>query len=358
MEFKISPIKSVEFETSKLDPFGFDEYAEKSGGEFMTFATVARKPSYYFFIAYTNWLLEEKLLEVKRPLEYRLRMEKLLVRSWMYGMDRDALRAKSIIGVSTRRINPFKGNDGNWVVNTCFRLYGNSVTQIMKHANPFRIEKQEREIADLRKFLSIEGPLDARNEKKLTALITRFKKNKSRFFKSGGELTNSDKGVFMDALKKSLRERNLGDETGKVFFSAIRPFLDKGRQLNRERLQAAILENRDLPFYWSNRYMSAFIKAVDADLQGKYNSILWAAFERSRKELLKAFPKEERKLSAKIKQPSCWIVYDAYSNRYRKGDDFDENKWNGHVHNADNKASRFHAFRTGTLAQLIIESGR
>ena len=54
MDFKIALVKPVEFETSKLDPFRFDEYAEKAGGEFMPFATTARKPAYYFFIDYTN----------------------------------------------------------------------------------------------------------------------------------------------------------------------------------------------------------------------------------------------------------------------------------------------------------------
>ena len=357
MDFKIALVKPVEFETSKLDPFGFDEYAEKAGGEFMPFATTARKPAYYFFIDYTNWLLEEKLVEVKKPVEYRLRMEKLLVRSWMYGMDRDALRARSIIGVSTRRINPFKGNDGNWVVNTCFRLYGNSVTQIMQYVPEFSLQKQEREIGLLREFLAIEGPLDKRNEAKLLKLLDQLKQLKSRCFRSGGELILSDRRLFLSALKSSIRDKNSDSETGKVFWSLIRPYFDKGRHLNRERLQATVLGNQQLPFYWANQYMAALVRAVDSDLDGKPSRAKWDAFERSRKELKARFPMEERKLSGKITHPSCWIVYDSATGRYRKGADFDENKWNGHVNNAGNSESRYHAFRTGTLAQLIIESG-
>jgi hypothetical protein len=302
--------------------------------------------------------MNERLLDLKKPAEYRLRMEKLLVRCWMYGKDRDELRAKNIIGVTTRKINPFKGNDGNWVVNTCFKLYGNSVQQLMQHFPPFTSSRQEREIALLREFFSVEGALDLRNQRKLDSFVKRFLASKSRIFRSLGELSAADKRSFLMALRQCLREKNDRSENGKLFWKTIAPFLGMGKRLNVIRLKSAILNHPGLPFKWSNRYMATFIAAVDADLSGKNSAKLWEAFKRCEKDLRANFPVEARRLSSRIHDPSCWILFDVATGKYKKGDDFDENKWLGHVKNAASKEGHFHSFRTGTLGQLIIETGR
>jgi hypothetical protein len=61
----------------------------------------------------------------------RLRLEKLLVLSWK--RKADSLLEKNVLGNRQRKINPFKGNDGNWIVQTCFKNLWGICAQIINH---------------------------------------------------------------------------------------------------------------------------------------------------------------------------------------------------------------------------------
>lgn len=116
-------IKPVEFEHGKEDPFGFDYYSGRIADKYIPFSGTIRKPLYLLFVAYVNWLITNKHLKSGTSNEdVRLRLEKLLVKC----LTLSNTSHRFIIGSTFRNINPFKGNDGNWVIQNCYKIYDES----------------------------------------------------------------------------------------------------------------------------------------------------------------------------------------------------------------------------------------
>ena len=70
--FNIYSIKPVTFDRGERDPFGFDDFAEKIGAEYLPFSGSVSKPAYFLFVAYVNHFLNSnKSLWKKRQTEKR-----------------------------------------------------------------------------------------------------------------------------------------------------------------------------------------------------------------------------------------------------------------------------------------------
>jgi len=160
IDYTIFSVKSVSFEKGERDPFGFDDFAEKLGAEFLPFSGSVSKPSYFLFVSYVNHLMsrgENKInwVDEKDRNEKKIRLEKLLVYSWKKAAKDSSLRGASIIGNSFNisAIDPFSSK--GWVKQNCFRIY-------TEGENKFKLEKtlhlylnhRDKEIALLNDFLS------------------------------------------------------------------------------------------------------------------------------------------------------------------------------------------------------------
>jgi hypothetical protein len=127
------------------------------------------------FVAYVNWLINNNHIKAtSNKEETRLRLEKLLVRSLVHSNTSH----RYIIGSSFRSINPFKGNDGNWVVQNCYKIYDESARVLVPEELVLDYHKKHIEqVKLLNDFLKRTGTLDA-NKRYLDSLMKQLRRKK------------------------------------------------------------------------------------------------------------------------------------------------------------------------------------
>ena len=323
--FIVSPIV---FENKKEDPFGFDDLSEKVASEYIPFSGTVRKPIYFFFVAYVNWLLDKEFTEWKSKKEkedLRLRLEKLLVLSWK--RSNASHRGRNVIGNSIREINPFRGRDGNWVVQDCFKIYGPSTANFgLDSLISQYTKKNQRELRLMRNFLEEGGPLNPHREKVLTNLLHKLKNGKTSLFRGKDVLPKTYSKSFLASLRTIIKGRKFGGDhelMHKLFNSPSRA----------ESILRGVFKNPRYPFGLLNNRFRTFILAVNAEIDGHSSRGLWEEADKYFNQIReKQIGVRHHSLKDRRPVPQCWFKKGIGS--YQKAESFDQSAWEAVVRRA------------------------
>lgn len=343
LQYNIFSVRPTEFDQGQRDPFGFDDFSEKLGSKYLPFSGTVRKPIYFFFITYVNWLWDNGKLNMKKRDEARLRLEKLLVLSWKKNSDK--LTGKNVLGNRQRKINPFRGNDGNWIVQTCFKIYGASVSKIVTD-NKFiqrYLQDNPGEEKILIDFLNKSGLLDKHNETFLNITLQKLAKRKYSLFSGNHELPDRYKRIFKKDLQNAIWNTN------QEYYNEISIFFNQTNNL-LERIYKKTIENeRKYPFKAFNRWFAAFIIAVDKDINNENSKSDWVKAD----EAFSKIPTQFKKGLQPRPEPRCW--FERNGNKYvsKQGKEFGEDGWNALLRRA--KTDNFYDFRHFALTSLLKE---
>lgn len=341
--FNIFSIRVSDFDEGQRDPFGFDDYSEKLGSKYLPFSGTVRKPVYFFFVDYINWLWQQGKLPIKKKEEVRLRLEKLLVLSWK--RKADSLLGKNVLGNRQRKINPFKGNDGNWIVQTSFKIYGASVPKVVTDTKFIEryIQDNPGEEEILNDFLLRSGVLDSFNESLLENTLTKLSQKKYSLFNGQHQLADKYKRLFRKYLENAIWS------TSEEYYNDIYSFFNSTTNLD-ERLYKKTLENeKKYPFKSLNNWFAAFIVAVDKDVN-KENSIpQWKKAD----ELYFKISDKYRKELPQRPEARCW--FDRNGNKYipKAGKEFGEEGWDALIRRAN--SNNFYDFKHYAFISLLKE---
>lgn len=341
--YNIFSVRATEFDQGQRDPFGFDDFSEKLGSKYLPFSGTVRKPIYFFFIVYVNWLWDNGELNIKKREDARLRLEKLLVLSWKRTSDN--LTGKNVLGNRQKRINPFRGNDGNWIIQTCFKIYGASVNKVITD-NKFieqYVKHNPGEIKILNEFLSKEGPLDKHNETFLENTLQKLAKGKYSLFSGNHQLTDRYKKIFKNYLINAIWVTN------NDYYNDISLFFNPTNNL-ASRLYKKTLENeKNYPFKAFNRWFAAFIMAVDKDINNKNSKSDWLKAD----ELFSKIPDKYKRDLKTRPEPRCWIERNTSKYVAKNGNEFGEDGWNALLRRAEGE--NFYDFKHFALTSLLQE---
>ena len=339
--YNIFSVRATEFDEGQRDPFGFDDFSEKLGSKYIPFSGTVRKPIYFFFIAYVNWLLENGKLNSKKSEETRLRLEKLLVMSWKRKSQN--LIGKAILGNRQKKINPFKGNDGNWIIQTCFKIYGASVSKVITDSKFIEryIQDNPGEDKILNDFLSKAGILDNRNETFLENILQKLEKRKYSLFSGNYQLTDRYKNLFRRYLQTAIWNTN------EDYFNDIHNFFNYTNNLE-ERIYKKTVENeKKYPFKAFNNWFATFILAVNKDINKENSTNDWQKAD-------DLFSKISDKYKRNLKQrpdPRCWFERNGNTYIAKRGKDFAEDGWNALLRRAESE--NFYDFKHIALASVL-----
>lgn len=349
--YNIFSVKATEFDEGQRDPFGFDNFSEKLSSKYLPFVGAVRKPIYFFFIAYVNWLWENGKLNSKKKEETRLRLEKLLFLSWKYNSEN--LTGKNVLGNRQKKINPFRGNDGNWIIQTCFKIYGASVNKVITDSE--FIEKyvldNPDEVKILNEFLSKEGLLDSRNEAFLRIILQKLAKKKKNhsLFSGNHQLTTKYKNLFKRYLKTSIRNTN------EDYYYDIRSFFNYTNKLE-ERIYKRTIENeKKYHFKAFNNWFAAFILAVDKNINEEDSKNDWIKADLLYKKIRwQEMPAGIRQISDRpISDKRTW--FDRQGKKYIKIEEgknkFNQEGWDAILRRAQNE--NFYDFKHFALTALL-----
>lgn len=341
--FNIFSISVTDFDEGQRDPFGFDDFSEKLGSKYLPFSGTVRKPVYFFFVHYINWLWQQSKLPVRKKEEAQLRLEKLLVLSWK--KKSDSLSGKNVLGNRQRRVNPFKGNDGNWIVQTCFKIYGASVSKVIDN-NEFidkYIRQNPEEEKILADFFTRTGILESTNEAYLGNTLLKLAQKKNSLFNGQHELNDTYKKLFRKYLENAIWKTNHD------YYHDVCSFFNSTTKLE-EKIYKRIIENeKKYPFKALNNWFSAFTLAVDKDVNTENSVAQWKKAD----ELYFNIPDQCRKEISQRPEARCW--FDRVGSRYipKTGREFGEAGWDALIRRAN--SSNFYDFKHNAFISLLKE---
>jgi hypothetical protein len=308
-QYNIFSVKPVVFEEGERDPFGFDDFAEKLGAEYLPFSGSVSKPSYFLFVAYVNYLFKAghiKYKNLKEKNEFKIRLEKLLVYSWKKNSAKESLRGSNIIGNSydINDIDPFSAK--GWVKQNCFKIYtDNNFVPITLDRYLKKIG--EKQIPLLKDFLATQYKQPKAKKDYLNEIIRKLKNKNSLFYNH--RLETSLKQIFKKELRKKINYILKNNES--EYLKDIDIIWNKKR-IDDDAFFVRFLENKNLPFYPLNKWFGNFADAVDADIYDKSDrKKLWdiadASFE-SINEKFRSIEKANINLE-KRQKPIKWIKF-------------------------------------------------
>lgn len=340
LQYNIFSVRATEFEQGQDDPFRFDYFSKNKGDKYLPFSGTVRKPIYFFFVAYVNWFLQKENIAPKKKEETRLRLEKLFV----YNLKKKNRKKElsGIIGISKEIINPFKGNDGNWIIQTCFKIYGASANKIITDREKFikrYVRDNPGEEKILTDFLSKEGALDRKNQQYLENLLNKFSKNS--LFSGNIRLTKYNH-LFNTYLKTAIK--NLNPE----YYNDISRFFYSTKNLKEQLYRNTIEKEKKYYFKELNDWFSAFILAADTEIKNKNSERAW----QKAKNLFSKIPEKEKRDLTQRPETHCWIERNGI--KYVEGKDFDENGWNALLRRAE--GVNFYDFKHLALATLLQDT--
>ena len=339
--YNIFSVRATEFDQGQRDPFGFDDFSEKLGSKYLPFSGTVRKPIYFFFVAYVNWLWDNGKLNAKKKEETRLRLEKLLVMSWK--KNSEILTGKNILGNRQKKINPFRGNDGNWIIQTCFKIYGASVSKIItdsKFIDRYLLDNAGEEKI-LNDFLSKQGLLDKRNELFFNNILQKLSKSKYGLFSGNHELPKRYKKFFRNYLINAVLNTN------KDYYNDISSFFVKTNNLVNRLYKKTIENEKRYPFKAFNRWFAAFILAVEKDINNENSKIDWAKAD----DLFSQIPDKYKRGLKNRPEPRCWFERNGSKYVAKQGKDFGEDGWNALLRRAEEE--NFYDFKHFALTSLL-----
>jgi hypothetical protein len=340
-------IKPVEFEHGKEDPFGFDHYSGQIANKYIPFSGTIRKPLYLLFVAYVNWLINNKHLKSGISKEdVKLRLEKLLVKC----LTLLNTSHRFIIGSTFRNINPFKGNDGNWVIQNCYKIYDESARGLIPDDDELIKDyhnKHVEQVKLLNDFLKRTGTLDA-NKRYLDSLIKQLRKKKSSMFSGNLLLARRFREALFRKLKETIKKNKFGADK-----ELIKKLFDSPSKA--PTVLKHVLYSEDYPFKSLNHWFSSFILAVHADIKGENSKSLWATADRRYQEIDDKHGTVQRPTndSRKFTKLKCW--FDRVGDKYEKSYNFNESGWDALIRKADRDDHVLYTFRTDALGSLLKE---
>jgi hypothetical protein len=335
--------RAVIFESASEDPFRFEQATDRIAERYIPFSGVVRKPIYLLLVRYVNFLFEENHIKARSHRDQnniRLRLEKLFL--LCLRRKNENLRSRSILGNSKRMINPFEGDDGNWIVQNVFKLYGKSAGKLIDDSIVKDYAKNYREeIGILLQFLKREGSLET-NRKVLDETIKKLHRvrRKGNLFSGNLLLERNIRYKMQRILRRTLDEGEFdGADIDDLF---ARPG-KAGKWVNR------VLVSDSYPFYAINKWFADFTLAVNEDISGATNEKLWKRAGESFRNIRNKTGMKERP------NARCWFEKDVIP--YKRGKDFNQAGWEALVARAERfKISKvFYDFRTPAVQSLIGE---
>lgn len=346
LNYNIFAISQVVFESKQEDPFGVDAYSEKIAEKYIKFSGSIRNPIYLLFVAYINQLFKEKHIEYKNNREkneIKARMEKLFVTSLKHGNKN--LKSKNIIGNSIRRINPFMGNDGNWVVVNSYRIYEAPARILIPEDLIIKYhEGNKKEIGLIKNFLKRIGALD-HNQRYLNDLVKNFRKiGKKSLFSGNLLLSRNYRAMLLKSLKDVINKGGFGEDK-----ELIRGIFKKPAKADRV-LYELLDKKGKYPFCSMNDWFSSFILAVNADLERKDSRAYWEKADK----LYDLLKKKHHNIPIDNRpKTNAWFTLE--NNGYKKTNSFDESKWNALLKRAKRPDRRVFNFRIEALISILKE---
>jgi hypothetical protein len=310
----IFTIKTVSFDQGERDPFGFDDFSEKLGAEYLPFSGTVSKPAYFLFVAYVTHILNNKLIpwkNQKQKKEIQIRLEKLMVYCWKKkaNEEKEVLRGSSILGNSFDLSDIDVFSSKGWVKQNAFKIYTD------KNFSPQTLELYlkkvgVRQIPILKDFILCNLKQPQEKTDFLKDLLKRIRKRDSLF--------NNHRLEF--DLQKSFKKELLQKIKGKrknEYLQYVQPFFAY-KTFNENNFWDRLLDNKNLPFTFLNDWFGKFVSAVDADISDKPSKQLWNESDNSFAKISKQFysvSKSETHLQKRMKK-SKWFKYKEKENQY------------------------------------------
>jgi hypothetical protein len=311
--YNIFNIKPVSFDQGERDPFGFDDYSEKLGAEYLPFTGSVSKPTYFLFVTYVEDILDKKLIPWKNKKERReiqLRLEKLLVYCWKRSTAKEELRKANLIG------NRFGLNDidvfssKGWVKQHAFKIYTDKIFA----PQTFKLYWKtigEKQVPVLKDFILCNHKQPKLKAEFLKELLKRLRKKHSLFnnhrFESG----------LKNKFKKELLEK-IKSKSKKEYLQYVTKFFEF-KTFNESRFWDKLLENRNLPFTYLNDWFGKFVSAVDADVNDRPDKhLLWKKADTSFDKIPKQFHSVSKSdiVLKKRQKPNKWFQFKTNDMRY------------------------------------------
>jgi len=313
----IFSIKAVFFDQGERDPFGFDDYSEKLGAEYLPFSGSVSKPSYFLFVSYVNhFLTMNKTLwkTEKQKREIQIRLEKLLVYCWKKTVEEDkkSLRSESVLGNSFDIADIDLFSSKGWVVQNAFKIYTDK-NFCPKTLNRYLKNVEERHNDILIRFLNAEYKSQNFDKKKfLIKLLADLQANNNSIFKNHKLSFPLQKEFKKELFEKIKSKRKM------EYLQLVQPFFEY-KTFKEDNFLSKLLENSKLPFVSLNDWFGKFVTAVDADINDKANrKTLWDEANESFEKIPEPFnslSKTDIVLEKQMKK-SKWFQYNEKLSRY------------------------------------------
>jgi hypothetical protein len=302
----IFTVKTVSFDQGERDPFGFDDFSEKLGAEYLPFSGTVSKPSYFLFVSYVTHILNNKLItwkNEKQKKEIQIRLEKLLVYCWKKSTTKEELRGSAIIGNSfdIKDIDVFSSK--GWVKQNAFRIY-NDRNFAPKTVDLYLKKIDKRHIRILNEFICIDfkNPGFDKNQF-LKKIVDDLQRSEYSLF-LGHKFKRAElKKSFKDELMLKIQKKNK-----EVYYNTLKPFFDDVT-FDNDNFWKITLDNKGLPFVHLNNWFVSFVNAVDADINNKPSKQLWSESNK----LFDKIPEQFHKVSKsdivlnKWQKPKKWF---------------------------------------------------
>ena len=359
----IFTVKPVSFDQGERDPFGFDDFSEKIGAEYLPFSGSVSKPTYYLFVAYVNHFLNSnKSLwrNDKRKREIQIRLEKLLVYCWKSKFSKSELKG-GLLGNNFELSDIDVFTSKGWVIQNAFKIYTdrNFAPDTLEHYLKIVGEKQ---MPILRDFILCDYKQPQRKAEYVKDLIKQLQKKTNSLY-NNHHLEFDLKRKFKKEFIKKIKNRHKDE-----YFRLLQPYFDY-KTFNEDTFWRKLLENpnRNIPFALLNDWFGKFVTAVDADIYNKTNrEALWRVADKAFEEIPKQFlsnSKSDIVLNRKMKK-SKWFQFNPSEDRYSFYDNTNpsekrriENLWESYKkRQGEEEGMRyFFNYRHAALLRLIRE---
>ncbi len=355
----IFTVKIVSFDQGERDPFGFDDFSEKIGAEYLPFSGSVSKPTYYLFVAYVNHFLNtNKSLwrNDKQKREIQIRLEKLLVYCWKTKFSKAELKG-GLLGNNFELSDIDVFTSKGWVIQNAFKIYTD------RNFAPATLELYLKRIGDrqmpiLRDFILCDYKQPQRKAEFVNEIIKQLMKKNSLF-------NNHRLDDFKDKFKKELIAK-IKNRRKDEYFRLLQPYFDY-KTFNDDTFWGKLLENPNpkIPFAFLNNWFGKFVAAVDADINNIANRVkLWTVAKNAFKEIQERFhsaSKSEISLT-EYQKPTKWFQYKDGKYSLRDGLPNSEkrrieNLWESYKkrQGEDEGTSYFFNYRHSALLRLIKE---
>ena len=183
--------------------------------------------------------------------------------------------------------------------------------------------------------------LDKRNEIYLNNLLNKF--GKKSLFSGKIDLLPVYKNIFKKYLQKAIQKTN------SEYYNDIQLFFSPSNNLPTRLYKKTIENETKYPFKAMNNWFSAFILAVDKDINNENSKNQWIKADQL---FLKIAEKYKKNIN-KRPEPKCWFIRVGDKYIPQKDNDFRQEGWNALLKRAN--SSNFYDFKHTALKNLLLD---